>query len=73
MLEIKNFIEDNGGYVESQLNGKILQIRIEYFLDLAIEEDKDKKAIKEALKQIKREHEKDSIGKTLIDNGIKSY
>lgn len=29
-LEIQNFIEDSGAYVEKQLNAKLLQIRAEY-------------------------------------------
>lgn len=35
-LEIKNAIEENNGFVDIQLNKKLLQVRIEYFLDLLI-------------------------------------
>lgn len=35
-IELQNFIEDNGGYVDTQLNGKVLQIRAEYYIALTI-------------------------------------
>lgn len=38
-LEIQNFLEENGCYLDLQLNQKLLKIRAEYFLQLAIEID----------------------------------
>lgn len=60
--EIQNFIEENGGYIETQLNSKVLQIRQEYFLLLAIElenEETQKKIIKRIKKEL-RSHEDDN-------------
>ena len=37
--EIQNFIEENGAYVEKQLNSKILQIRVEYFIELVVSDE----------------------------------
>ena len=44
-LEIQNFIEEKGGYIEVQLNSKLLQIRVEYFVELivSLEEQEDKR------------------------------
>lgn len=35
--EIQNFIEEKGGYIDVQLNSKLLKIRPEYFLMLCLE------------------------------------
>ena len=35
-LEIKNAIEETGGYIETQLNSSLLQLRPEYFVGLMI-------------------------------------
>ena len=50
-IEIKNFIEANGGFVETQLSPSLLQISPEYYLDLMYEmvDDADKPKIKEAI------------------------
>ena len=75
-IEIQNFIEDQGAYVEKQLNSKILQLRIEYFIELIVALEPDtsrKKIIKELKKIIKDEGKEDSlfdeknIGKSLMD------
>jgi len=75
-IEIQNFIEDQGAYVEKQLNSKILQLRVEYYIDLivALEQDASrKKIIKELKKIFKEEGKEDSvfdernIGKSLMD------
>ena len=55
-LDIQNFIEEHGGYIETQLNKKILHIRAEYYLALALEiEDSTnrKKIKKELIKELK--------------------
>ena len=50
-IEIKNFIESNGGFVETQLSPSLLQISPEYYLDLMYEmvDDADKPKIREAM------------------------
>lgn len=50
-IEIKNFIEFNGGFVETQLSPSLLQISPEYYLDLMYEmvDDADKPKIREAM------------------------
>lgn len=74
-IEINNFIETKGAYFEKQLNSKILQIRVEYFIELMLElegEETRKKIIKELKEQFsstnKEEHMFDEkhIGKSLI-------
>ena len=75
-LEIQNFIEEQGAYVEKQLNSKILQLRAEYYIDLVIALEPDesrKKIIKSLKKQFKEagkedtEFDENNIGKSLID------
>lgn len=52
-LEIQNFLEENGACVEKQLNSKILQMRAEYYIELAVAlEDTDSR--KEVIKHIKK-------------------
>ena len=75
-IEIQNFIEEQGAYVEKQLNSKILQLRVEYYIDLVVALESDssrKKIIKEMKKQFKDEGKDDTlfdernIGKSLMD------
>lgn len=74
--EIQNFIEEQGGYIEVQLNSKLLQIRAEYYLALAIEIEapESKKEIKKRLKKILKKNNKDEqsfkdkeVGKIIVD------
>lgn len=78
-LEIQNFIEDSGAYVEKQLNAKLLQIRAEYYIDLvvALEPDQARKKIVKALKKQFAESGKDdallderNIGKSLLEGAV---
>ena len=78
-IEIQNFIEEKGAYVEKQLNSKILQIRAEYYIDLilAVEDtDNRKKIIKELKKEFKHSGVEDDafneleIGKSLIEGTV---
>ena len=60
--EIQNFFDEKGHFIERQLNSKILQMRAEDFLALAIEiegEENRRKILKELKKQFK-EHNKDA-------------
>ena len=75
-IEIQNFIEDQGAYVEKQLNSKILQLRVEYYIDLIVSLEPEvtrKKIIAELKKQIKAEGKDDklfednNIGKSLLE------
>ena len=75
-IEIQNYIEETGAYVEKQLNSKILKIRAEYFIALVIkaEPEKSRKQIVDFLKaQFKessktdRKFEEKNIGKSLIE------
>ena len=76
-LEIQNFIEENGAYVEKQLNSKILQIRAEYFIALVVESEEDKtkqkiiKELKRHFSSIEKENfvfDERKIGEALIDS-----
>jgi hypothetical protein len=76
-LEIQNFIEENGAYVEKQLNSKVLQIRAEYYIDLIItlEPEITRKSIIKALKEQFEESGKENskfdernVGKSLIES-----
>lgn len=78
-LEIQNFIEDSGAYVEKQLNTKLLQIRVEYYIDLivALEPEQNKKKIVKKLKeQFAKSGKKDAvfdernIGKALSERAV---
>lgn len=76
-LEIQNHLENQGSYIEMQLNSKILQIRVEYFIDLilSLESEENKKKIIKKLKKEFKEHNKDekifegkNLGEFFIDN-----
>lgn len=56
-IELQNAIESNGGFIETQLNSHLLQIRPEYFLDLliGISDDKDRDDL---MKSIRKEFRK---------------
>lgn len=73
-LEIKNAIEESGGFVEVQLTRNLLQVRLEYFLDLlvAISDEKDRNKLRKEIKdKIKNENsdiefmERESIGEAI--------
>lgn len=75
-LEIQNFIEEQGAYIEKQLNGKVLQLRAEYYIDLILmmEPEKRREDIIKELRSVFAKEGKDqaklegkSIGKSLLD------
>ncbi len=79
LIEIQNFVEEKGGYISTQFNSKILQIRIEYFIELVAlvsDEESKKKIIKSIKEQIKKTDKNESIfdekniGKSLIDLAV---
>jgi hypothetical protein len=78
-LEIQNFVEEKGAFIEIQLNSKILQLRAEYFIQLVVEleEEKTKRNIVNSLKkQIKESNKDDSmfdennLGKSLLETTV---
>lgn len=75
-LEIRNFIESRGDYVEVTLNNKILRLRVEYYIDLLLELDENinrKYVIKQLRDKFSKDKkqdidlERDSIAKTLLN------
>lgn len=78
-LEIQNFIEEKGAFVEKQLNSKILQLRAEYYIDLIVsleDEPNRQKIIKKLKKEFSAHFSEDhkfderNIGKSLIDGAV---
>ncbi len=57
MVEIRNYIEELGGYDETQLNSKILQLRVEFYIELALllgeKEENQDAIVKKLKKQVK--------------------
>lgn len=74
-IEIQNFIEEQGAYVEKQLNSKVLQIRAEYYIDLVVSLEQGA-ARKEIIKRLKEGCKKDvlfderNIGKSLMEAAV---
>lgn len=79
-IEIENRLDDIGAYAEYTLNSKVLEFRLEYFLDLLVEtsegEDERKKIKKELQKKLKElngeeiDLEEKQIGKQILGLGI---
>lgn len=76
--EIQNFFDERGNCIDHQLNSKILQMREEYFLALAIEIEEEKnrnQIIKELKKQFKelnkdaKKFDERNIGKNILNLG----
>lgn len=65
--EIKNAIEVNGGYVEKQLNSSLLQVPVEYYLDLvySVSDDKEKEKI---ISKLNKAYHKEIASKEKIEN-----
>ncbi len=77
-LEIQNYLEDCGAYVEKQLNSKLLVIRAEYYIDLVIrleDEESREKVIRE-MRKFFRENDKEDVfdekqlGKSLMNAAL---
>ncbi len=71
-MEIENFIEEQGWFIEKQLNNKLLQMRVEFFVQLAIAiaSDKDQKSILKMLNEKEKSNtvKVDTIGSYLKNN-----
>lgn len=74
-LEVKNAIENLGGFVEMQLTPTLLQVDLAYFLDLilAIDDTKARETARDQIKETLKKHQRDitlvnrqPIGKALI-------
>lgn len=79
LIEIQNFLDESGAYIEKTLNSKVLRVRAEYYIDLAIElepEESRKSIIKKLRKEFDRYTKENSafnernIGKSLIEAGV---
>lgn len=77
--EIQNFLEEQGSYIDKQLNSKLLVIRIEYFIDLlvSLEPESNRKEVIKEIKRVfkeqsksKKQFDEKNIGKTLIDGAV---
>jgi hypothetical protein len=69
--EVKNAIEESGGYVDVTLNKTLLQISPEYFFDLllAISEDVDKDGLRESIrKNLQETCQKNNIDIDFLDD-----
>lgn len=78
-IEIQNYIEETGAHIEKQLNGNILQLRVEYYIELILHlepEESRKKIIKQLKAQFKGIEKDDQlfdekkIGESLIKAGM---
>lgn len=77
--EIQNFLEEQGSYIDKQLNSKLLVIRIEYFIDLlvSLEPESNRKEVVKEIKRVfkeqsksKKQFDEKNIGKALIDGAV---
>ena len=76
--EIQNFLEEQGAYIDKQLNSKLLVMRTEYFVDILVFlEPENRKAVVKEIKKIFKEQTKSekpfddkNIGKSLIDGVV---
>ncbi len=74
--EIREFIDDNGGYIEIQRGKNVIQIRPEYFFLLlykATDTEKERKKIREEFsRQLKKRNEDYIIDKVLTEKEMES-
>lgn len=68
-LEIKNAIEEGGGYVDVQLNPSLLKIPIDTFFDFLLLLDNESNNKKEIVKIIRKRIEKENKNINLVENG----
>jgi len=75
-IEIENFLEENGSYIEKQLNRKLMVMRIEFFIDLCLlfEEEKSRKQVIKEIKKLckaadvdMRKFDDRNVGKSLLE------
>ena len=72
-------MEEQGSYIDKQLNSKLLVIRIEYFIDLlvSLEPESNRKEVVKEIKRVfkeqsksKKQFDEKNIGKALIDGAV---
>ncbi len=64
LLEVKNYLEENGKYADTRINKRLLSIRVEFFMDLSMEVDSEKTAkeiFKSLVTKIKRDEKYNTI------------
>ncbi len=75
-LEIENYIEESGKYIEKQFNHKLMIMRIEAFIELCLiseSEETKKQIVKKLKKQFKesnideKKFDEKNIGKTILE------
>ncbi|MBO0466662.1 hypothetical protein JZO73_03845 [Enterococcus plantarum] len=80
-IEIENHIEQRGLFIEKQLNSKLLQVRVEYFIELVISLDENisqddlienMKAQISELSSVDKKIMKKGFGKVVKEKGISS-
>ncbi len=78
-IEIENFLDENGKFIEKQMNSKLMVMRIEYFLDLCLhsEDVSNRKKITKRIKEECKKTNKDiskfddaNVGKSLLDLAV---
>lgn len=76
-LAIQNYIEEEGGYIEVQLNSKLLKTRVEYYVQMLVSSSESEirdivKQIKETIKKEEQKYSVDDVplGKLLMDSGL---
>lgn len=78
--EVQNYLEEQGAYIEKQLNRKLLQLRVEYYICLLMNLYGDEKTRDQLISEVKKELKKKNeievqmddrnIGKVLLESGI---
>lgn len=77
-FDIQNYLEEHGAFIEKQLNNKVLQLRVEYYIQLIVElePEKTKKEIIKEIRQIVKRSAKEEqlfvgkdLARVLIDTG----
>lgn len=73
-IEIKNFIEENGGFIEMQYGSNVIQIRPEYFFLLlynGISDEKERAKIREAFAiELKNKNKINDISSVKTDDDV---
>lgn len=65
-IELKNQVEENGSFVDTQLNQSIFKIKADQFLELAINLDVEAKR-KDIIKQLKKQFSENNKGNSIFD------
>lgn len=66
-LEVQNYVEERGGYIEKQLNKKLLRIKAAYFIDLVLQNEPDDINRKAIIKELKKQLNESDKGNSVFD------